>query len=156
MRLRSRTPPDRRTPAEPSGPPKPKGTAVKSKAKATVPNRAEARSESSSSSPEKARGSRPAPAMQASREHSSEAARQGTSFWGLGIVNSSFFAGFGSTNISVSGFVARGRARPRGPPQPCPTHDEQVLCRLWVNPTYPFRVSGFQSIIPKPQGFRCF
>ena len=59
VRLRSRTPPDRRVPAEPSAPPKARGTAVKSKAKIVVPQQVEGRSESSSSSPEPARGSRP-------------------------------------------------------------------------------------------------
>ena len=39
VRLRSRTPPDRRTPDEPSAPPKAKGTAVKSKAKIVVPQK---------------------------------------------------------------------------------------------------------------------
>ena len=52
VRLRSRTPPDRRVPAEPSAPPKARGTAVKSKAKIVVPQEVEGRSESSSSSPE--------------------------------------------------------------------------------------------------------
>ena len=60
VRLRSRTPPDRRTPAEPSAPPKARGTAVKSKAKIVVPLReVEDRSESSRSFAEPVRGSRP-------------------------------------------------------------------------------------------------
>ena len=66
VRLRSRTPPDRRVPAEPSAPPKARGTAVKSKAKIVLPQGVEGRSESSSSSPEPARGSRPGEAAQAS------------------------------------------------------------------------------------------
>ena len=66
VRLRSRTPPDRRVPAEPSAPPKAKGTAVKSKAKIVLPQEEEGRSESSSSSPEPARGSRPEAEGQAS------------------------------------------------------------------------------------------
>ena len=77
MRLGSRTPPDRRTPAEPSGPPKSKGTAVKSKAKIAVPQREEARSDSSSSSPEPARGSRLAAAAKASEDRSQEEPGQG-------------------------------------------------------------------------------
>ena len=66
VRLRSRTPPDRRVPAEPSAPPKARGTAVKSKAKIVLPQEEEGRSESSSSSPEPARGSRPEAEEQAS------------------------------------------------------------------------------------------
>ena len=64
--LRSRTPPDRRVPAEPSAPPKARGTVVKSRAEIVVPQEVEGRSESSSSSPEPARGSRPEEAEQAS------------------------------------------------------------------------------------------
>ena len=43
MRLRSRTPPERRVPAEPSAPPKAKGTAVKSKAKIVLPQEVDPR-----------------------------------------------------------------------------------------------------------------
>ena len=64
--LRSRTPPDRRVPAEPSAPPKARGTVVKSRAEIVVPQEVEGRSESTSSSPEPARGSRPEEAEQAS------------------------------------------------------------------------------------------
>ena len=63
---RPRTPPDERVPAEPSTPPKARGNVVKSRGEIAVPQEMEGRSGSSSTSPEPARGSRPAGAEQAS------------------------------------------------------------------------------------------
>ena len=39
---------------------------------------------------------------------------------------------------------------------PHPRFHEQLLCRHWVNPTYPFGVSGFQTISPNTKGFEVF